>query len=379
MPPLRESTELRPMSRSRAPRTQVTESRIELRAARGFESQSADVLLSGARRDLDKDDPVSALDKLDRARRRDRNRRADPDGAAFVERLRGEAYFALEQWSLAYRYLEKSRQLLPQAASQETIARLVASARNSGDALSANRQQARLRQPLSSAAKKLLETSPRRVASASRPRYGRREPISVAPAPTPAALRQPRGARSGPRAASALRQVLPRSAWSARPTSGKVTPMGTVRRITVHHTGDKAVWLQPRAQVASMIRGIQRYHQNNQRWADIGYHYLIDRSGVIWQGRPSKYQGAHAGGRNNRGNLGIALLGNYLKQRPSRAQIESLGDLVTMLTNHFGLSAGNVYTHGEIAGGRTTCPGPVLARYVRELRETLRLRSSMAD
>jgi hypothetical protein len=51
---------------------------------------------------------------------------------------------------------------------------------------------------------------------------------------------------------------------------------------------------------------------------DIGYHYIVDRSGAIWQGRRIRYQGAHARGSANNGNIGIVLLGISRTSSPRR-------------------------------------------------------------
>jgi hypothetical protein len=151
--------------------------------------------------------------------------------------------------------------------------------------------------------------------------------------------------------------------------------MERIDKITIHHTGGDPSWDTSPGDVASIIRKIQRYHQGELRWADIGYHYVIDRNGSIWQGRPLRYQGAHAQGDKNRGNIGIVLLGNFYRQTLSQAQRESLVAFVTKLSDHFGILPSRIYTHQEILQGKTACPGPALSRYVGEIREELRRRA----
>jgi hypothetical protein len=151
--------------------------------------------------------------------------------------------------------------------------------------------------------------------------------------------------------------------------------MEAIDKITIHHTGGDACWDTSPLDVASLIRKIQRYHQGELQWADIGYHYIIDHSGTIWQGRPLRYQGAHAQGAKNRGNIGIVLLGNFYKQDLSPAQRESLVAFVGKLSDHFGIPPSRIYTHQEILNGKTACPGPALSRCVGEIREELRRRA----
>ena len=90
--------------------------------------------------------------------------------------------------------------------------------------------------------------------------------------------------------------VKGRSRWRARPRRGNILRMRNVSRITVHHAAGKPNWTISERDVADSIRKIQRYHQTENGWADIGYHYVIDRAGRVWQGREIKWQGAHAGG-----------------------------------------------------------------------------------
>ena len=101
--------------------------------------------------------------------------------------------------------------------------------------------------------------------------------------------------------------VRPRTDWGAAPYRGSVDTADGLTRAVIHHTvngNDYSV-----AQVPSMLRSIQAYHQNTRGWDDIGYNFVIDRFGTIWEGRASSlYQpviGAHARGVND-GSVGIA-------------------------------------------------------------------------
>ena len=147
--------------------------------------------------------------------------------------------------------------------------------------------------------------------------------------------------------------------------------MGKSTRITIHHTADP-FYSRSRHETAAEIQRIQRFHQQERRWADIGYHYVVDRAGRIWQGRDARYQGAHAGGVANQGNIGIVVLGNYLEQGMTAVQRRRLTDLVERLAAYLHIRPSQVYTHGEIAHGKTDCPGPALTRCVYQIRAHLR-------
>lgn len=198
-----------------------------------------------------------------------------------------------------------------------------------------------------------------------------RELIAAAmppPRPDPSPSRRARSSGAAPA------RVLERGAWGARrPRPGRMTAMGPIRRITVHHSGTRTPD-EPMAKVAARIRGIQRTHMRDNRWADLAYHFLIDRSGRIWRGRELRWQGAHAGGPiRNRGNVGICLLGNFADgpqgQKPSPAQIESLRRLLTSLAETDHVPVDRIYTHRELRA--TECPGDRLQREVDRLRREL--------
>jgi hypothetical protein len=161
-------------------------------------------------------------------------------------------------------------------------------------------------------------------------------------------------------------KIIPRSTWRAAPTKANVTPMTTIRRITVHHTG--MTWTSMDYNTtAAQILDYQGYHQDTRGWADLGYHFLVDRAGRIWEGRSLRYQGAHAGNSQlNRGNIGIALIGNYDEQTLYNLQKDALAGLLTILCREYGLSTRQITTHLELKN--TACPGKHLQRFVEQFR-----------
>jgi hypothetical protein len=163
-------------------------------------------------------------------------------------------------------------------------------------------------------------------------------------------------------------KIYPRGSWAASRTKANVDPMGRIWRITIHHTGD---YFSDRSLdgTARCIQGIQRHHMNNNGWADIGYHYLIDPAGRIWEGRPLGYQGAHAGNPGlNQGNVGIALLGDFNTQSLSGAQVMALESLIASLTRRYRIPANEIHTHQEIRPTATECPGTNIQRNVQRIR-----------
>lgn len=167
--------------------------------------------------------------------------------------------------------------------------------------------------------------------------------------------------------------VLPRSAWGAAAPKSAPPAMSRATRITVHHDGAAVFREYDRAATVRKLQGIQRYHQEAKGWGDIAYHFVIDRKGRIWEGRPLSQTGAHAGSAAaNEGNIGILLLGNFDVQVPSGAQTESLRRLLEALCRSRGIPRSRVLGHGDMRRecglGATNCPGRHLDAWLENFR-----------
>jgi len=160
--------------------------------------------------------------------------------------------------------------------------------------------------------------------------------------------------------------VIARTTWTdARPVASRARPLGSVRRITVHHDGMSPFASTSRDQAARRLESIRRAHVGSNGWADIGYHYAIDPAGRIYEARPTDIQGAHVK-YNNEGNLGILVMGNYQRQRPTDAAMRSLDRFVVDRARVYGLRRDDIHTHRELRP--TQCPGKHLQRHMDSVR-----------
>lgn len=155
----------------------------------------------------------------------------------------------------------------------------------------------------------------------------------------------------------AIQGVISRARWAkGRPRPWLADPMNGVRRITVHHDGMSPFSSSSWGSAAHRIEAIRNAH-TSKGWADIGYHYVIDPAGRIWQARPLSLQGAHVKSANPH-NLGICVLGNFERQRPTDAAVRALEDLIASEMRRWRVPLGEVRTHQELAP--TACPGRAL-------------------
>jgi hypothetical protein len=111
-------------------------------------------------------------------------------------------------------------------------------------------------------------------------------------------------------------------------------------------------------------------------WDDIGYHLLVDRSGVVYEGRAGGVDlplvGAHTLGHNRR-SAAIALIGDFSAEEPSPAALAGLAAAIAHKLGPLGLSAdaATIRGHGELAA--TECPGAALSARLPEIRRAAAL------
>ena len=132
-------------------------------------------------------------------------------------------------------------------------------------------------------------------------------------------------------AATVSPPIVPRATWGAdeRIRRGPPSYAAGVRFAVVHHTAGKNGY--SRTEAAAIVKGIQLFHVQGNGWNDIGYNFLVDRFGTIYEGRyggiDRNVVGAHAMGFNT-GSVGIALLGTYEDVAPSAAAQEAIAQIV---------------------------------------------------
>ncbi len=174
--------------------------------------------------------------------------------------------------------------------------------------------------------------------------------------------------------------IVSRAAWGANEEIVRATPRiaPALKLAIVHHTAGTNDYT--RAQSAAIVRGIEVYHVEGNGWNDIGYNFLVDRFGTIYEGRGGGIDqnviGAHALGFNA-GTVGVSMMGNFTSVAPTQAQqaalvrllawrldvahIDPLSTVVYTSGGNAKFHAGKVVTLRAISGHRDTgpseCPG----------------------
>src|SRR5262249_24801166 len=125
--------------------------------------------------------------------------------------------------------------------------------------------------------------------------------------------------------------IVSRAMWGADESIVRNKPRiaPAVHFPVVHHTAGTNAYTP--AQSAAIVRGIEVYHVKGNGWDDIGYNFLVDRFGQVFEGRAGgitkNVVGAHAQGFN-RGSVGVSVIGSYSRRAPSAVAQQALVSLL---------------------------------------------------
>jgi hypothetical protein len=186
--------------------------------------------------------------------------------------------------------------------------------------------------------------------------------------------------------------ITPRAAWGADTVPPRAAPeYGDVQMAFVHHTVTANAYASTDS--AGIVLGIARYHRDANGWNDIGYNFLVDRFGQVFEGRAGGVGqaviGAQAQGYNSH-STGVAVIGTYESVPVGDMTLGALAILIgwklalhtfapvgqLVLTSAGGSAnryrSGTPVTFERISGHRdgdtTSCPGSALYAQLPALR-----------
>ena len=185
--------------------------------------------------------------------------------------------------------------------------------------------------------------------------------------------------------------IVTRADWHADESIRRAAPYYAdgIHLAIVHHTAGSNSY--SKSQSASIVRAIELYHVQGNGWNDIGYNFLVDKYGQIFEGRyggiTRPVVGAHAQGFNS-GSVGISLIGDYtstsitpaaraalvslIAWRLDLAHVDPLSKVVRVSAGNPRYAAGTAITLNAISAHRdvypTSCPGTSLYAQLPSLR-----------
>nr|WP_300339429.1 N-acetylmuramoyl-L-alanine amidase [Actinomyces sp.] len=178
--------------------------------------------------------------------------------------------------------------------------------------------------------------------------------------------------------------VVTRAEWGANQAYMTWSPKYCdAAHVVVHHTAGTNNYTA--AQSASIVAGIYYYHAVTLDWGDIGYNFLVDKYGQVFEGRYGTLSsaagkmvvGGHARGANT-GTMGISMMGNYVSTSPTDVQLDRVGKMAGWFLKRSGVTNASAsasftilttekYKAGQVVNlprilahrdvGYTTCPG----------------------
>ena len=167
--------------------------------------------------------------------------------------------------------------------------------------------------------------------------------------------------------------IVPRSGWRADERIKRAGPSyaPAIRFSVVHHTAGTNGYTK--AQSGAIVRGIQIYHVRGNGWNDIGYNFLVDKYGQVFEGRfggiTRNVVGAHAEGFNT-GSVGVAVLGEYSSLAVTGQAKQALAELLAWRLDVAHLDPGSTVSFPSGGNARFPAGIAVFLRAVSGHRDT---------
>jgi 5-hydroxyisourate hydrolase-like protein (transthyretin family) len=186
--------------------------------------------------------------------------------------------------------------------------------------------------------------------------------------------------------------IIPRESWGGDRLKTRGAPqIGTVQMAFVHHTVNANTYTAEDS--PAIVLAIAKYHIGSNGWNDIGYNFLVDRYGQIFEGRAGGIDqaiiGAQAQGFNSY-STGISNIGTFESVAQTETAINAQAQLIAWKLAIHGISpdgevdlvsaggesnryaAGRTITFQRVSGhrdaDRTSCPGDALYAQIPTIR-----------
>ncbi len=180
-------------------------------------------------------------------------------------------------------------------------------------------------------------------------------------------------------------RIFSRAQWGANESLRDKGSLryGSIHAGFVHHTVNSNGY--SKSQVPSIIRGIYAYHTQSRGWSDVGYNFLVDRFGRIWEGRyggvARPVVGAHTLGYNDY-SFAMSAIGNFDITGPPPAMLDAYGRLFAWKLSLHNVDASSTRQRvgrsyfpaisGHRDAGQTACPGRYLYAKIPGIRTRAR-------
>lgn len=188
--------------------------------------------------------------------------------------------------------------------------------------------------------------------------------------------------------------VVSRTGWGSPDGQGSrvKTVYYPVNHMVVHHTADPNTLRSNEKNWGDRVRAEWSFHTYSRGWGDVGYNYLIDPNGVIYEGRAGGDDAVAFHDTANYGSMGVVVIGTYSSVTPTAASQTSLVALLAWKAQqkkidplgrsfYYGCSISkyckpfnsgsivdNIAGHRQVTPGHTTCPGDAFMNIMPSIR-----------
>lgn len=169
--------------------------------------------------------------------------------------------------------------------------------------------------------------------------------------------------------------ICNRSCWAARAPRCSISQMANLTRATIHHTANQGDFNTTGIESSKAnVRATQNYHMDVNGWCDIGYHFLVDKFGNIFEGRSGSMTSLPKGAHDsvNTDSFGFNLMGYFhtpYNNDPPGPMRDALYKVIawrmpSAWSPYGGSTYGGVGNVGKLCGHRnvksTACPGDLV-------------------
>lgn len=163
--------------------------------------------------------------------------------------------------------------------------------------------------------------------------------------------------------------VLPRAAWTTRTNAwSNYLQANAVHTMAIHWPGTNVkTYRLDQAALANVIKGFETYHIGTRGWPGIGYCYVVDWRGRVWEGagdRKAAHSATSAYPNANAEIIGVQLILGTDDEVTSE-MIAAVRDLYAAKRAEFP-HLNKIIGHRDVVGAATSCPGPRAHAMVRE-------------
>ena len=167
--------------------------------------------------------------------------------------------------------------------------------------------------------------------------------------------------------------IVARADWGATAATETLMRRQTPKGIIIHHTG---VRQQKKVSLEKKLRGLQSFSMQpgtlsgtkNKKpaWGDMPYHFYIDVTGHIGEGRAVAFAGDTNTGYDTDGFIQVVVEGEFETEKPAPEQLAALDRLTVWLAAEYTVAPDRITGHNDHAP--SDCPGKNLKPYLQELR-----------